>query len=207
MIKIIWPLKGIINNMDLDNKESLISNNSWANNVLPPPTGIENVVWIPFYQNPFTGELSPVLADKINQKVPELNLNDTLFLSKGGSRDLLWKIEEDEIIRHFVSRGNQSWTFIAKFINNQIYGGNLLRKGKHIRERWINHLNPELKKCEWTKEEDLQLLGLVGKYGTKWSKISREMIGRTENSVKNRWNSLNKKCKDIKESIWCKTSN
>lgn len=75
-----------------------------------------------------------------------------------------------------------------------------MRKGKHCRERWHNHLNPDLNsnkylEGEWSYDEDIKLLNLKQNIGNKWSVIAKELPGRTENGVKNRWNSLIKKAK------------
>ena len=57
-----------------------------------------------------------------------------------------------------------------------------------------NHLRPELNKGEWTVEEDLEILRRVQQLGTKWAQISAHYLpDRTENDVKNRWNSVVKK--------------
>lgn len=65
------------------------------------------------------------------------------------------------------------------------------RTGKQCRERWINHLNPDLKKSRWTPEEDKKLLELGEQYPSKWAVISRKLAGRSQNQVKIRWNTLN----------------
>jgi Myb-like DNA-binding domain len=118
---------------------------------------------------------------------------------KGGARDLAWREEEDMIIIQSVkNKGTKNWSKIAKRINREVFSGSESRKGKHCRERWYNHLDPTVKskiyaETEWTPEEDKLLKELHSKYGNSWSKISKFIIGRTENSVRNRWNSLDKK--------------
>lgn len=63
------------------------------------------------------------------------------------------------------------------------------RNLNHCREKWNNHLNPNVKKSNWTKEEDIRLFELVERFGHKWSKISKFMDHtRTEHMVKNRYN-------------------
>ncbi|EOD27550.1 hypothetical protein EMIHUDRAFT_58392, partial [Emiliania huxleyi CCMP1516] len=57
---------------------------------------------------------------------------------------------------------------------------------KQCRERWRNHLRPELNKGDWTVEED--------EFSTKWAQISElYMPLRTDNDIKNRWNSIVRK--------------
>jgi hypothetical protein len=58
------------------------------------------------------------------------------------------------------------------------------------RERWLNHLDPGVKKTEWDAEEDRILCQAQEQCGNKWSKIAKLLHGRSENAVKNRWNSL-----------------
>ena len=68
------------------------------------------------------------------------------------------------------------------------------RNGKQCRERWRNHLRPQLTKGEWTAEEDQEIWDRVGELGTKWAQISEQyMPSRTDNDIKNRWNSIIRK--------------
>merc|ERR1711957_1005061 len=59
------------------------------------------------------------------------------------------------------------------------------------RERWHNHLRPQLFKGEWTPEEDQEIWDRVQEMGTKWAQILEQyMPSRTDNDIKNRWNSI-----------------
>ena len=64
------------------------------------------------------------------------------------------------------------------------------RNGKHCRERWINHLDPSVKKGSWTLTEERILLSEGVNLGRKWARIMKHLPGRTENAVKNRWNQM-----------------
>jgi hypothetical protein len=65
--------------------------------------------------------------------------------------------------------------------------------GKQCRERWFNHLAPSVKKGEWTVEEDMRIMAAVQQHGTKWSVIVKELPGRSDNAIKNRYYSAVRK--------------
>jgi len=74
-----------------------------------------------------------------------------------------------------------NWTIVSEQLAT--------RSPKQCRERYVNHLDPSLKKTPFDKIEDIQLLELQSKYGNSWTLIATMMPGRSENQVKNRWNS------------------
>ncbi|OMJ95807.1 hypothetical protein SteCoe_701 [Stentor coeruleus] len=105
-----------------------------------------------------------------------------------------WTEEEDKLLEELILfKGSKKWTNIANKLNDVFHNGEAFRLGKHCRERWLNHLDPSLKKSEWTPEEDEVILTNQAKIGNKWSIISKLLPGRTENQVKNRWKSILRK--------------
>uniref|UniRef100_A0A7S0G0Y3 Uncharacterized protein n=1 Tax=Rhodosorus marinus TaxID=101924 RepID=A0A7S0G0Y3_9RHOD len=97
-----------------------------------------------------------------------------------------WTAEEDQQLTLLVSTsGLRSWTKIARCLER--------RTGKQCRERWLNYLDPSIKHDAWTHEEDMLLVQLQKKYKNKWAAISKFMDGRTDNAIKNRWNSALKR--------------
>ncbi|GBG26394.1 Transcription factor MYB3R-3 [Hondaea fermentalgiana] len=109
---------------------------------------------------------------------------------KPGLKKGHWSTEEDNLLVAGV-RSQQAknvkklnWSEVAKDIP--------MRSCKQCRERWVNHLNPDVNKGSWTDEELRKLWELQLATPRKWAKIARQLPGRTENMVKVRWNILNR---------------
>ncbi|KAG5580823.1 hypothetical protein H5410_051450 [Solanum commersonii] len=99
----------------------------------------------------------------------------------------LWSPEEDEkLINHITKYGHGCWSSVPKLAALQ-------RCGKSCRLRWINYLRPDLKRGTFSQQEENLIIQLHSLLGNKWSQIASRLPGRTDNEIKNLWNSSIKK--------------
>ncbi|KAH7672293.1 myb proto-oncogene protein plant protein [Dioscorea alata] len=105
--------------------------------------------------------------------------------SMGGGTPLKkgpWTSTEDSLLVDYVQKhGEGNWNAVQK------YSG-LSRCGKSCRLRWANHLRPNLKKGAFTPEEEQKIIELHSQIGNKWARMAAHLPGRTDNEIKNYWN-------------------
>eukprot|EP00808_Paulinella_micropora_P016174 g61040.t1 len=104
---------------------------------------------------------------------------------QGEERTVPFTKEEDmqleRLVRAYKGEDKIRWAVVASSLKN--------RTGKQCRERWCNQLKPGIRRDIWTPEEDRVIIDLHKSRGGRWAEMARLMEGRTENAIKNRWNS------------------
>lgn len=109
----------------------------------------QGCVWVPCFPDFENNSYVPIynlqnnlVSSKVDSKI---YLDKKPRISRGGIKTKPWKESEDNLLKELVSlHGLKKWAFISQDINDKLHKGSEVRKGKHCRERWHNHLDPEL---------------------------------------------------------------
>ena len=153
------------------------------------------VRWTP-YEDRKLKEIVKVHGAKNWQKISEFFSNKTTRqciyrwykVLKPCNKEEIWLEEEDALLVAYIKgKGRKNWTTCAKMIGNG-------RSGRSCKDRWYNVLSLLHDSESFTPRDDLRLLLLVSKLGTKWSLLIRFFPNKSENQIKNRCYSLLKKC-------------
>ncbi|KRX08642.1 Protein kinase-like domain [Pseudocohnilembus persalinus] len=112
-----------------------------------------------------------------------------------------WTQTEDQILLNIVQEKGPQWVEVSKILFEEMqkfnHDNTVYRTSKQCREHYNNFLDPNLKRTKWSEDEDQLLIKLQSKYGNKWSIISKQIPGRTDNSVKNRFMTIKNKIQNL----------
>ena len=108
-----------------------------------------------------------------------------------------WTREEDNIVKQCVEAGNLNWSDIARRLPGRV--------GEQVKDRWVSHLDPNVKKGAWTEAEMKLLRDAQSELGNQWAEIAKRIPGRSQQQTKNRWYNAKTVRRFACVSFWCST--
>ena len=182
--------------MDSNKQSATITNNTTTNPPTPMSTRKKNHAQLP--PKPNIGQKrSREQAEGISVNIPPTAASSSHARRPRRSwsrRSVSWTPEEDAQLVELVQKeaatppsitASKTWSRVAAQLTN--------RTGKQCRERYLNQLKPGIRREPWSEEEERILHEVHSKIGNKWVAIAAQLPGRTDNCVKNHWNSMLRK--------------
>lgn len=144
-----------------------------------PPSGVSSTQKGPFHSKKSSPGNIPT-DENCSRKINNSTKKNERFFQKGprGRKKGNWREDEDQLLLDWVeANGPQNWTECAKKIRG--------RCGKQCRERWVNALDPRIKRGNWEEQEHALIFEQMKTNWSSWTLISKKLPGRTENAIKN----------------------